>query len=243
MPKFKSFVLAALLAGFASQAADAHAVWFAQRARQTALIYGIGADDLDAVKRFSFIEKITGYDADYQPFAASARIAGPIVLVDADQQPTLLSVVFFNGVWSRVDGEFVTGGRDKNPKATLAEKNYKYSVSIMGPLSTPIPVLADQVLQIAPAGPIPDQHGAKLTYRVLFKGKPVSGAKVINDLINDPDQKPLVSGADGTVTMEVRNQGLNVIQAVYNGPSDDAKQYDRIENTATLTFTLAHAPE
>ncbi|MBJ7379063.1 MAG: DUF4198 domain-containing protein, partial [Sphingobium sp.] len=28
----------------------AHGIWFAQRARQLALIYGVGADDLDAVK-------------------------------------------------------------------------------------------------------------------------------------------------------------------------------------------------
>jgi hypothetical protein len=41
----------------------------------------------------------------------------------------------------------------------------------------------------------------------------------------------------------VRNQGLNVIQAVYNGPTDDAKKYDHIESTATLSFTLAHEPE
>ncbi|MBJ7375941.1 MAG: DUF4198 domain-containing protein, partial [Sphingobium sp.] len=30
--------------------ASAHGIWFAQRARQLALIYGVGADDLDAVK-------------------------------------------------------------------------------------------------------------------------------------------------------------------------------------------------
>jgi hypothetical protein len=243
MPSLKTILVAGLLTGLSCEAAHAHAVWFAQRARQTALIYGVGADDLDSVKRFNLIEKMTGYDADYQPIAATPRIAGPIVLVDTDQQPTLLSVVFFNGIWSRVDGEFVKGGRDEHPQASLAEKNYKYSVSIQGPLSKPIPALADQVLQIVPVGPIPEQHGANLTYRVLFKGKPVAGAKVINDLVNDPDQAPQTSGADGTVTLPVRNQGLNVIEAVYNGPTDDAKKYDRIENSATLTFTLAHAPE
>lgn len=35
--------------------ADAHGIWFAQRARQLALIYGVGADDLDAVKRLPLI--------------------------------------------------------------------------------------------------------------------------------------------------------------------------------------------
>ena len=31
--------------------AQAHGIWFAQRAKQLALIYGVGADDLDMVRR------------------------------------------------------------------------------------------------------------------------------------------------------------------------------------------------
>ena len=244
MRSLKLLIAATVLSGIITAPLNAHAVWFAQRAKQTALIYGVGADDLDAVKRFALIEKMTGYDANYQPIKAIPRIAGPIVLVDTEQQPTLLSVVFFNGIWSRVGtGEFEKKGRDEMPEATLSEKNYKYSVAIMGPLDKPIPALTDQVLQIVPVGTIPTMLGQKLTYKVLYHGKPVGGARVINDLVNDPDAKPVETAADGTVTLVVRNQGLNVIQAVFNGPTDDPKRYDHIENTATLSFVLAHAPE
>jgi hypothetical protein len=244
MPSLKPIVAAAILAGILTAPVDAHAVWFAQRAKQTALIYGVGADDLDAVKRFSLIEKMTGYDANYQAIAAKPRIAGPIVLVDTDQQPTLLSVVFQNGIWSRVgNGEFEKKGRDEMPEATLSEKNIKYSVAIMGPIDKPIPALPDQALQIVPVGPIPKLLGEKLTYKVIYNGKPAAGARMINDLVNDPDAKPVETAADGTVTLVVRNQGLNVIQAVFNGPTDNPKRYDHIENTATLAFTLQHAPE
>lgn len=244
MPSLKPIVAAAILAGILAAPVDAHAVWFAQRAKQTALIYGVGADDLDAVKRFPLIEKMTGYDANYQPIAAKPRIAGPIVLVDTDQQPTLLSVVFQNGIWSRVgNGEFEKKGRDEMPEATLSEKNIKYSVAIVGPIDKPIPALPDQALQIVPVGPIPKLLGEKLTYKVLYNGRPAAGARMINDLINDPDAKPVETAADGTVTLVVRNQGLNVIQAVFNGPTDNPKRYDHIENTATLAFTLQHAPE
>jgi hypothetical protein len=236
-----SAILFATVAG--SVPADAHAVWFAQRGRQTALIYGVGADDLDAAKRFTFIEKMGGYDANYQPVKATPRISGPIVVVDTAQKPTLLSVVFYNGIWSRVNGEFEPKGRDEAPTSTLSEKNYKYSVAIMGPLDKPIPALPDQVLQVVPVGPIPELLGTKMTYRVLYKGKPVAGASVVNDLVNDPDQAPTISDAEGKVTMVVRNQGLNVLEAVYVSPTDNPKKYDQIENSATLTFTLPHKPE
>ncbi|MDE1917350.1 MAG: DUF4198 domain-containing protein [Sphingomonadales bacterium] len=243
MRRSKLVIAASLFASFVNVPADAHAVWFAQRARQTALIYGVGADDLDSVKRFSFIEKMSGYDANYQPIKVTPRIAGPIVLVDSEQQPTLLSVVFFNGIWSRVNGEFEPKGRDEAPTSTLSEKNYKYSVAIMGPLDKPIPALPDQVLQIVPVGAIPALLGSKMTYQVLYKGKPAVGATVINDLVNDPDQTPVTTDAEGKVTMVVRNQGLNVLEAVFVSPTDNPKKYDRIENSATLTFTLAHKPE
>jgi hypothetical protein len=41
----------------------------------------------------------------------------------------------------------------------------------------------------------------------------------------------------------VRNQGLNVIGATYDGPADDPKRIDKIEHFATLSFVLQHLPE
>jgi nickel transport protein len=43
--------------------------------------------------------------------------------------------------------------------------------------------------------------------------------------------------------MPVRNQGLNIIRAVYVSSSDQPKLYKQIEHTATLAFTLSHLPE
>jgi hypothetical protein len=66
---------------------------------------------------------------------------------------------------------------------------------------------------------------------------------MINDMINDPDAAEQMTGADGTLTLPVRNQGLNVIRAVYDGPSDQPKLYKQVEHTATLSFVLPHKPE
>lgn len=228
----------------ASIAAQAHGIWFAQRAKQLALIYGLGADDLDMVKRLPQVESITAYDADYRPIKAVARVAGPIVLVDADAQPTLVAAIMPYGVWSRVgDGEWEKKTLAELPNATASTRNIKYAVSIQGPLIKPIPALPGQSLQILPAGTIPDELGAPLKYQVLYNGKPIAGARVINDFVNDPDAKEFVTDVDGTVTMPVRNQGLNVVRAVYVGPTDQPALYKQIESTATLSFTLGHAPE
>jgi nickel transport protein len=85
--------------------------------------------------------------------------------------------------------------------------------------------------------------GQTMRVRVLYQGKPVAGARVINDLVNDPDAKKTITGADGIAAITVRNQGINVVNAVYDGPSDEPLKASKMEHEATLTFVLQHAPE
>ena len=188
---------------------------------------------------------MAAYGADWAPIAAKLRVAGPLLLVDTDSQPTIVTAVLENGIWSKTpDGEWVKKGKDEVSNATISEHTIKYTVAIRGPLSSPIPSLADQTLQIVPVGTaLPVEKGKPLKLRVLFKGKPVKGAEIIDDYVTDPDAKPIKSAADGSVTVNVRNQALNVIAATYVGPADDPAKVDRVEYRATLSFTLPHAPE
>jgi hypothetical protein len=107
-----------------------------------------------------------------------------------------------------------------------------------------LPPLPGHTLQIVPVdATLPDKLGQDLRLRVLYKGKPVAGALVLNDFVNDPDAKPLESGADGSVVIKVRNQGLNVVTALLAAPPVDPVKTDKMEHLASLSFVLAHAPE
>lgn len=224
---------------------QAHGIWFAQRATQLALIYGVGADDLDSVKRLPLVQNVAGYDAAWKPVPASLRVAGPLLLVDSEAEPVVFAAVLQNGTWSKTrDGEWHKKGRDEIPDALISEKTIKYAVHIRGPLSTPMPALPDQTLQIVPVEtPLPEQMGRPLKLRVLFQGKPVANARVLTDFVNDPDAQPVKTAADGTVTINIRNQGLNVVTAIFDGPADEPRKVDKIEHLATLSFVLPHAPE
>ena len=246
MKRIAAIVTAIVTASvLATSAAHAHGIWFAQRAKQLALIYGVGADDLDSVKRLPLIESVSGYDAQWRPVPATLRVAGPLLLVDSDSAPVAVSAVLQNGTWSKTpDGEWVKKGRDEVPDAKISEKTVKYAVHIVGPLSAPLPPLPTQTLQIVPVdATLPEMLGQPLKLRVLFQGKPVAGARVLTDFVNDPDGQPIKSAADGSVTIKVRNQGLNVVTAIFDGPADDPKKVDKIEHLATLSFVLPHAPE
>jgi len=227
----------------ASVDASAHAIWFAQRSKQLALIYGVGADDLDAVKRLPLINASKGYDAAWKEVPVSFKANGPIVTVDSEVPLTAVTAVMDYGVWARAkDGEFYKKTRVEMPDAVMVEHNYKFGV-YLNSLTATVPALAGQTLQLVPIGPIPDQMGKPGKFRALFNGKPQAGVQIMHDYVNDPDQTPQVTAADGTVTVNIRNQGPNVLAAIYVGPTDDKAKYDKIEYRATLSFALPHKPE
>ncbi|MRV71715.1 DUF4198 domain-containing protein [Duganella sp. FT92W] len=246
----KKFVKAAAVtvaaaAALVSGNAQAHGIWFAQRATQLALVYGVGADDLDALKRWPLVTHMAGYDAAGKAVSATLEPEGKLLVVDLQSQPAIVTAVLDNGTWSRTpDGKWHKKGRNEVPDSQMSEKTFKYAVHLRAPLAAPLQPLPEQTLQVLPVeAKLPEQLGQAIKLRVLYQGKPVAGAKVLQDYVNDPDATPVLSGADGTVTLKVRNQGLNVIVAMYEVPSEESAKYDHVEHLASLSFVLAHKPE
>lgn len=237
--------VAAVLAFALAPAAQAHGFWFAQRSNQLAMVFGVGADDLDVVKRLPKITSFAAYDEDGKEVASKLVTTGPLVTIDVDNQPAIVAAVMDYGMWSKTsDGKWHNKGKDEVPGATVSEKNYKYGVHIRRDLGKPFPVLAAQTLQVIPvANALPAKMGQPLKLKVIYKGKPAAGARVLSDWVNDPDAKGVKTAKDGTVTLKVRNQGLNVIVAIFNSPPEDPAKTNTVENLATLSFVLPHEPE
>ena len=239
-------LLAAGVATFAgSIPLHAHSIWFAQRARQIALIYGVGADDLDAVSRLDKVTSVAGFDEKRQPVETTLRPAGAIPVVDSEEPIAAVAAVMDYGDWVKMpDGKWHAANRGKYPDAVLSEHNYKYALHIKQLPEGDIPMIPGHKLQIVPAASIlPPTMGMPIIIKAYYDGKPAQGVQILTDYVNDPDQTPLVTGADGTVTFPVRNQGLNVVTGVLLAKPDDPKLYDHIEHRATLSFVLPHKPE
>jgi uncharacterized GH25 family protein len=232
-------------AALASTAASGHAIWFAQRAKQLALIYGVGSDDLDAVKRLPLITAVNAYDADGLPVKASLRAAGAIPVVDSDEPMAVVAAVMDYGVWSKdAAGTWHNKGRDEVKDATVSEHNFKYAVHINQLPSKPIPLIPGHKLQLVPASPaIPQAMGQPIRVRAMYEGKPAAKVAIMHDYVNDPDQKPTMTDAQGYAAVPVRNQGLNVIVGILVGPSDNTAKYHQMEHRASLSFVLPHQPE
>jgi len=247
MPGRKLLFGVGLMVGLTALApvADAHGIWFAQRARQLALVYGVGADDLDAVKRLPLINAVKGFDAQGLPVKVSLRTAGIVPVVDSDEPVAIVAAAMDYGLWTKTpDGEWHNKGRDEVPNATLAEHNWKYAVHLTQMPTKPVPLIEGHTLQLVPATTtIPQKMGEPFTVRAMYKGKPIEGATIMSDYVNDPDEAGVKTGPDGTATIRLRNQGINVIMAIYVGPADDAKKAAHSEYRSSLSFVLPHAPE
>jgi uncharacterized GH25 family protein len=247
MNRISTCIMAAAMAAgtFATASAHAHGIWFAQHANQLALIYGLGADDLDAVKRLPLVKSVAGYDAEGKAVPVSLAANGPLAVLDTAKRPAVVTAVLDNGTWSKTaDGKWLKMGKDQVPGAVLSEHTYKYTVALLAPLSAPLAPLPDQTLQIVPVDANPPQHsGQPMKLRVLYQGKPAAGARVVIDWVNDCEAEPLRAAADGSVTVKVRNQGLNVVAAIFDAPPEDPAKSDKIEHTATLSFVLPHGHE
>lgn len=241
----KLALVASVIAGLgAASMANAHGIWFAQRSKQLALIYGVGADDLEMVKRLPKVKTFAAYDENGKEVSAQLVHNGPLVVVNTDNQSAIVAASMDYGPWSKKpDGEWINKGKDEVPNATTSEHTFKYAVHLRR-LNVATPVLPAHKLQIVPlAKQLPEQMGQALTVRVLYEGKPVQGARVQPDYVTDPDSEPVKTGADGTATIKVRNQGLNVIVATLATPPSIPAQTDSDEHLATLSFVLPHMPE
>ena len=243
MNMMKNYALALACLVFLAESAvhlDAHGIWFAQRAGQLALIYGEGAEDGVTVSKLPGVRAVAAYDVSGAPLATKLIPSDHLLFVDLQQKPAVVTAVLDNGIWTVTpDGGEVNKPKNEVRGARSAGRYYKYAVHLLGTLTKPLVSLPDQTLQLTPVATVlPRRSGDPLTLRALFEGKPLANAEVTVDFVNDPEGTPMRTGADGTVTLKVRNQGMNVISIVHETPVSNSIAFDKVQHRATLSFVL-----
>lgn len=216
----------------------AHAIWFAERAGGLALIYGEGAEDSEVAARLPQFKGIAAYDAAGVAVQTKLVPTGPLLFVDIKAKPAVITGSLDNGIWTVLpNGEEVNKGKSQVPGAKSSGHYWKYAVHLLDDLKKPLGALPGQLLQITPVNAtLPKLMGEEMTLRALFNGKPLANAEVTIDFVNDPAGKTMRTGQDGTVTIRVRNQALNVISVVHDTPTDKPTETDKVQHRATLSF-------
>lgn len=236
----KRYLSLTLLLCLSAVGLNAHGIWFAQRAGHLAVIYGEGADDEAIVSRLSAIRDVVAYDADGVRVPTRLMPSDYLLFVDTQHKPAFIAAALDNGIWTvTAEGSEVNKPKSEVPKAKSSGRYYKYALHVLADVKQPIPALPGQTLQLVPvATALPRRSGDSITLRGLFEGKPLPNAAVIADFVNDPTAVPLRTAADGTITLTVRNQGLNVISVVHEIRPPNTDEFDAVQHRATLSFVV-----
>lgn len=225
----------------ASVGLQAHGIWFAQRSGELALVYGEGGEDGPIVNRADRVKRLDAFDENGAPVKTRLISTDRLLLVDVEDKPAVIAAIFDNGFWTTLaDNTEVNTGKRGLAKVKDSGRYYKYAVHLRRDLKKPLGALPGQVLQLTPvSAALPQKMGDAITLRALFDGKPLANAKVVADFVNDPTATPMRTAGDGTVTVRVRNQGLNVISIVHETPSAEPAEADLVQHRATLSFVLS----
>jgi uncharacterized GH25 family protein len=236
------FILCAAMLTGSTLAASAHAVWLSERFGAVAVIYGVGPQDeaYDPGK----IREVRALTVAGGPTLATLQPAGDHARIAVDPAAAVMVVVFDNGFWSKgADGLYVNRSKREVPGATASSHTLKYNVTYLKPGAAPdrpqgLPL--EIVPLVDPAGL---KAGADLPVRVLADGKPLAGAALHPDYVNDGNATSAKTDAQGRVTLRVRNNGWNVVGVELRVPTPDSPDASVRGMFATLSFRTVFKEE
>lgn len=221
--------------------AGAHGAWVAERWGELGVVYGHGAGD-DPYDPARITEaRAIAEDGTAMPVAIDKREKHAVL--KSEGEPAAIALTFDNGYWTeKTDGKWVNEPKDTVPDAKAAGHYIKNSLSLMH-VHDALPAFPKQDLQIVPLdNPVGRKAGDPIRLRVLYDGKPLAGAVVTLDYVNQASLKSDPTDADGEVVVAIRNDGLNVLAVDHSVPLENDPKADKVGYTATLSF-VAEAHE
>ena len=166
----KLALVASVIAGLgAATVAQAHGIWFAQRSNQLALIYGVGAEDLDAVKRLPKVKTVAAYDENGKEVPTQLAPNGPLLVVNTDNQPAIVAAILDNGPWCKTpDGKWHNKGKDEVPDAKISEPPSVHRTPLAGSSCCRPCLPANKLSDRCPPKQLAEQMARPSTVRVLY---------------------------------------------------------------------------
>ena len=238
MRNWTTAALLVIVLSLASGHAFAHGVWVSKRCDKYCVGYGEGSSD-NAYPPAK-VEKVAGYDAKHQAAEVKVLPLEDHVRLEPAGNVSVISVFFNNGYWSRnAEGKWGNKPMNEVPGAESGNLTLKNNVAYLDAEAAPL-VVEDFALQIVPSiNPAGLRMGDSLEVTVLRDGKPLAGAPVIVDIVNDLENT-VETDADGKAVVTVRNGALNIIGVEMDFPAagDDGKATHEAYFT-TISFVAA----
>lgn len=219
-------------------AAQAHGIYIAQRAGQPTVVLGHGAEDLPYAP--TKLTRLQVHGADGAPLAVPVEHLRGQASVTLPPEAASISATYFGGWHGKTaEGKWKPGARGEHADVARVGEYHKHTLFIAGGAAQ-LPGLPAGELAILPLqNPLVLRAGQSLAVKVMFRGKPLAGARVVGDYVNSSHTVSARTGRDGVARVRLRNQALNVI-AVTHEDERPGEKTDFEEHLATLSFILPY---
>lgn len=218
--------------------ASAHVLYLAQRVSQPTLVIGFSSSDeaydaqkIKDVKAFS----ITGESV---PVVVT-RSADHAVLAPASDAAVIVSTADY-GFYARKQGaKWQKGKRSTLPGTDEGLHALKYNVAIEKPgASLTSHGLGLEIIPLE--DPLTKKRGDHLAVRVLLQGKPLAGARIIENFLGNDSVLSAPTNAEGKTDITLQNDKLNVLALEYDQPVTNDKDINFNRYATSLSFSLVH---
>ena len=235
----KHALLLTMLTSMATPLSFAHGVWVAERIGEPTIILGEGA--IDYAYKPENLAYVQVFDSIGQELDLPMNKHEKNVSFGTGAEYGSMAIIYDNGYWTeQADGTWVNKPKNEVEGGKRSGHYIKTAFSVAEPGQLP----GLEQLKVLPLVILPDddvidtEAGDEIDVVVYFEGKPVEGVKLENDFINAMGKVAAETDENGRASIEVRNDGLNVIAASYSidAPEQDKAKGDKVGYLATLSF-------
>jgi uncharacterized GH25 family protein len=220
-------------------AAQAHGVWVAQRTGEWAVV--LGESSVDDAYKPEAVKSVAAQSGDGKSISITVRPQEQNAVLLPAPGAAAVGVSFVDGFWSEdAAGKWHAGSRLQVPQASKAGYYQMFSRTVLAASSQPGKPFGLPLEIVPQEDPMSLKMGASLRVQVLFDGKPLSGATVVRDYLNDNADRSVKTDEQGYAAFQLRSAGLNVIKVTHNVPRKDRREADEDGFASTLAFSLPH---
>lgn len=208
----------------------AHDFWIEKKDSEWLLVFGHGAkrEEFDLSK----VKIVKAFDLQGKEVNVTREKRPSGLLLKTDQPPSLLFAEVDNGYWSKTIYGWKNLPRRKASRVVEANRSLFYSKTLLSWSEAASKPLSDSGLDIIPLeNPFELKTGASLLIKVLYQGKPVSGAEIEGG----DHQKWSTTDKDGITKIPVK-KGYQLISVSLKEPLKNDPDADYLSITSTLTF-------
>lgn len=221
-------VTACLLAG----AASAHDAWIEPANGGFQVVFG--HDGKLEVAAAAKIKAVAAIDAKGGPLAVKPE-AGDSPRLAVPPAPTLLTLHYDNGFWSKTTEGSKNLPRNEVPGALSASHAVKFGKTVMQ-WNAATTKAQGQQLEIVPLASAAPRAGAVLPVQVLWEGKPLAGAKLKMSEYTGADKERITDAAGKAELAVVK--GRNSVQVAHKVDLPGDPRADVLSVSANLIFDL-----